>query len=480
MTIRKKSLIAFSLIFILFSMVVIFHNRIATQQNSNFQTFQSKTLSSALLADDMKLSVVQVQQYLTDISATRGQNGLDDGVMEAQKYADKFYIDISEILILNPEMKFQMNDIKAAFEIYFKTGLNMAQDFIDGGPAKGNLSMPVFDRSSEMLNDKINQFKVEQVSQIRSSIVGIMQSNKAMIDHLIVYAISVIVLSIIIAYFLYRSITNPTHKLIHIAETISKGDLSQPILTQSKDEIGQLSQSFERMRENLDKLHDDRLNLIGKMASCMAHEIRNPLTSIAGFLKLIRYDVLNGRQVQTQLERYLDVIDDEFKTINMQINGFLSFSRNNAFEEEKINISANELILSTLNLLNPRLSNENINLQLKGGENTYFTIQKISIQQVISNIISNAIDALISVKTDRKITIECVENDEYVCIHIKNNGPEIPEALKNSLFLPFITNKESGTGLGLAICREIMIKNNGKIEFHSNDKETNFMLAFNK
>ncbi|MCL6603205.1 MAG: HAMP domain-containing histidine kinase [Paenibacillus sp.] len=480
MTIRKKSIIAFSLIFLLFSMVVIFHNRFATMQNSNYQTFQNKTLTLALLADDMKLSVVQVEHNLMDISATRGQNGLDNGVMEAQKYADKFYKNVSEILILNPEMKSQMNELKAAFEIYYITGLNMAKDFIVGGPAKGSLSMPVFDRSSQLINNKINHFQVEQVSHIRSSIVRIMQSNKTMIDHLIVYGISVIVLSIIIAYFLYRSITNPTHKLIHIAETISKGDLSQPILTQSKDEIGQLSQSFERMRENLDKLHDDRLNLIGKMASCMAHEIRNPLTSIAGFLKLIRYDVLNGRQGQTQLERYLDVIDDEFKTINMQITGFLSFSRNNAFEEEKIEISANELIHSTLYLLNPRLSNENINLQFIGGESTYFIIQKISIQQVISNIVSNAIDALISVKTDRMITIECVENEECVCIHIMNNGPEIPEALKNSLFQPFITNKESGTGLGLAICREIMIKNNGKIEFHSNDKETNFMLSFNK
>src|SRR5665647_68450 len=65
----------------------------------------------------------------------------------------------------------------------------------------------------------------------------------------------------------------------------------------------------------IDKLHEDRLNLIGRMASSMAHEIRNPLTSIAGFLKLIRQNIVN--RSQTKLLKYIDVIDDEFDAINM-------------------------------------------------------------------------------------------------------------------------------------------------------------------
>ncbi|WP_052088331.1 sensor histidine kinase [Paenibacillus wynnii] len=478
MTIRIKSLIAFSLIFVLVSIVFIYHNTIATKQNNSILTFENKALTSALLADDIKLSVVQVQQHLTDISATRSLNSLDGGFRVANEYADLFYKDIAEFLALNPEMKIEINEIKDLFKIYHLTGEKMAQDFIDGGPAKGNLSMPAFDVYSDAINSKIDQIQKRQLALINNNMAGIIQSNRTMIHNTFVFGISVILLGIVIAYLLYRSITNPTQKLIRIAETISKGDFTKPILSQSNNEIGKLSQSFERMRENLDKLHDDRLNLIGKMASSMAHEIRNPLTSIAGFLKLIRHDINSGRQ--TQLQRYLDVIDDEFKAINMHITGFLSFSRNNAFEEEKVNISVTQLIHSTVYLLNPRLSNENINLLLKGGENFYFFIQKISIQQVLSNIISNAIDALISVKMDRVINIECMEDEECVQIHIKNNGPQIPKEIEDSLFLPFITHKESGTGLGLAICREIMTKNNGKIEFQSNEQETNFILSFNK
>jgi two-component system, sporulation sensor kinase D len=242
-----------------------------------------------------------------------------------------------------------------------------------------------------------------------------------------------------------------------------------------------LHNSFMLIKEKdvkINNLHNDRLNLIGKMASSMAHEIRNPLTAIAGFLKLIRQNILN--RGQTQLLTYIDVIDDEFDAINMHINGFLSFSRNNAFGEKKLDISVMELINSTFFLLIPRLTNENIHFSIDEGENFIIRAQKVSIQQVLSNIISNAIDALITVKYQRELKIICNEDKESIYISIINNGPQISQEIRDSMFLPFMTNKENGTGLGLAICKEIMEKNNGKIDFNSSDEETKFILSFNK
>jgi two-component system, sporulation sensor kinase D len=225
-------------------------------------------------------------------------------------------------------------------------------------------------------------------------------------------------------------------------------------------------------------LHDDRLNLIGKMASSMAHEIRNPLTSIGGFLKLIRQNIVN--RSQTQLLKYIDVIDDEFDVINMHITGFLSFSRNKVLEEKKIQISVSQLVNSTLFLLNPRLTSDNINFVFNDGDNCVINVQKVSVQQVISNIISNAIDELIKVDYKREIMILTNQDEKNTYIHIINNGRKIPVAMRDSLFEPFITTKEDGTGLGLAICREIMTKNNGRIDFISNDEKTSFTLSFSK
>src|ERR1700737_786230 len=90
--------------------------------------------------------------------------------------------------------------------------------------------------------------------------------------------------------------------------------------------------SINEKDSKIDNMHEDRLNLIGKMASSMAHEIRNPLTSIGGFLKLIRINIQKGNLLK--LNDYIDIIDDEFDIINMQITGFLSFSKNRAMEEK--------------------------------------------------------------------------------------------------------------------------------------------------
>jgi two-component system, sporulation sensor kinase D len=240
-----------------------------------------------------------------------------------------------------------------------------------------------------------------------------------------------------------------------------------------------LQNSIRTIKEKdikIDKLHLDRLNIIGKMASSMAHEIRNPLTSIGGFLKLIRNNINSGNHAQ--LIKYIDIIDDEFFMINMQITGFLSFSKNSMIEEKNKEISALQIIEDTLTLLNPRLINDNIEIQFSDESNSIICVQKIAIQQVISNIISNAIEALNTIDYPKKIKILSSRDDENTYIKIINNGPKIAAELRESLFDPFISDKEEGTGLGLAICKEIMTKNNGRIDFISDDNETTFILSF--
>lgn len=233
-------------------------------------------------------------------------------------------------------------------------------------------------------------------------------------------------------------------------------------------------------RENdITELHEDRLSLIGKMAASMAHEIRNPLTSIKGFLKLIRANIPSDSN--PNIEKYINIIESEFENIHMQITGLLSFSKKQIIEESFSYLSANGLLYSMISLLSPRLINENVELKLD--EQEEFTIygQKVALQQVISNVLNNGIDAL-SMNQDRdKIMRIQIYSDEFASyIAISNNGPEIPENVKDSIFRPFTTTKEDGTGLGLAICKQIMEKNNGDISFKSSPEETTFTLIFYK
>lgn len=235
---------------------------------------------------------------------------------------------------------------------------------------------------------------------------------------------------------------------------------------------------IEEKDKQLDELHEDKLNLIGKMAASMAHEIRNPLTSIKGFIKLTRsklpQDSLN------KVERYLEIIEGEFDNIQMQITGFLSFSKKPVIEEQFVSILIEHLIESVLVLVNPRLINENIELSVTLQKDLLINVQKVSIQQVLSNLLNNGIDALCGINGTKKIIIQSHEDQKHIYIEIINNGPEIPKEIQNTVFHPFVTSKLDGTGLGLAICKQIMEKNKGNISFTSTSNETTFILVFEK
>lgn len=227
----------------------------------------------------------------------------------------------------------------------------------------------------------------------------------------------------------------------------------------------------------ISELHEDRMTIIGKMAASMAHEIRNPLTSVLGFIKIMRKQI-NDRSFE-KLINYLEIIEMEFQNIQMHITGFLSFSKKDVIEEPFVEVSASTIIETVISLIYPRIIDENIELNYDAIQDCSLHIQKIAIQQVLSNILINSIDALYQVSTGRKIVVSSkIEGDNYL-LSISNNGPEIPTTIKESLFTPFVTSKKEGTGLGLAISKQIMNRNQGDITFTSNQKETTFSMMFN-
>ncbi|MFK7694280.1 sensor histidine kinase [Paenibacillus sp. HJGM_3] len=233
---------------------------------------------------------------------------------------------------------------------------------------------------------------------------------------------------------------------------------------------------LQKNEQTITALHESRLTIIGKMAASMAHEIRNPLTTILGFLKLLRNAVINNQA--SKLISYLETIESEFNNIQLQITGFLSFSKKDLIEEPFEQISSNTLIKSVIALITPRLINDRIDFQYIEGTDIPLHIQKIALQQVLSNIINNSIDALSEVEKDKKIIVASrLAEDQYI-ISVTNNGPEIQEEIKDSLFEPFVSSKRDGTGLGLAICKQIMVKNSGDVTFTSSASETTFFIKF--
>ncbi|MGE7675798.1 methyl-accepting chemotaxis protein [Lysinibacillus sp. NPDC094403] len=255
MTIKVRSIVSFGLIVILVLIMGIFQEQNAKSQLEQVHLMKEKTLQTTLLADEMKLSVVQVQQYLTDISATRALNNLDDGFEQAEKYSKVFYQNLEKLKNLHSEDQKRLESIKVAFDEYYSTGQKMANSYIQGGPELGNKIMLEFDTTSVEINEKVDMFQQENITEIQNSLANVEKLIDDNMQWFLWMFIIIVIICIVVGVVFARSIVVPVKKLTSAAKVIAKGDLCQKdIEVRAKDEIKDLADSFNVMKSNLHSL----------------------------------------------------------------------------------------------------------------------------------------------------------------------------------------------------------------------------------
>ncbi|WP_332647623.1 methyl-accepting chemotaxis protein [Lysinibacillus sp. 54212] len=254
MSIRTRGLLSFVFIFFTLIIVGIVQYNNADSQMKHLKKIENTTLQTTFLTEELKLAVVQVQQYLTDISATRGQDGLNDGFELAEKHSQIVYKNLNELKELQPENLDRLNEIEEAFNAYYQSGIQMAQNYIDGGPEQGNKIMGEFDETSITINSMVDELKQESVAQTKNGLQNIQQIINDNTNFFIMTFSFVIFIGIIIALLLSRSIINPLKQIILSTEKIAKGDLGTSVLLNRKDELGKLAEAFEKMRLELRSL----------------------------------------------------------------------------------------------------------------------------------------------------------------------------------------------------------------------------------
>ena len=150
-------------------------------------------------AHQLKLAVIQVQQWLTDISATRGLDGLNDGFDEAENNAQLFKQLIGELQAIDPDNKQQDQAMLPVFDNYYATGKRMAQAYIDQGPIGGNKMMADFDEAAAALADQVDTFvtKAQENSTARA------RETQATIGNSSITAILLSSVLVIVAVFVF-------------------------------------------------------------------------------------------------------------------------------------------------------------------------------------------------------------------------------------------------------------------------------------
>ncbi|MDH5655464.1 MAG: methyl-accepting chemotaxis protein [Spirochaetia bacterium] len=158
---RKLVILMASLLIIIFFQLFVFWYSINTI-SSDIKELSEIEYPIQMKSKELQLSTIQVQQWLSDISATRARDGLDDGFAEAEKSAKLFYVLLNELQLLEGNTA-ELNGLSRSFDEYYHTGKKMASFYISDGPGSGNQYMPEFDRTALDINSRLN--KVQEMSQ---------------------------------------------------------------------------------------------------------------------------------------------------------------------------------------------------------------------------------------------------------------------------------------------------------------------------
>ncbi|WP_164985204.1 ATP-binding protein [Ammoniphilus sp. CFH 90114] len=214
-------------------------------------------------------------------------------------------------------------------------------------------------------------------------------------------------------------------------------------------DITKLKETEELLRKS------ETLSVVGQLAASMAHEIRNPLTTLKGFLQLYQ----EASQVNA---KHFQVIMDEVDHINFIVSELLYLTNSNTQYHDT---SILDILQTTIKLMRMQGNMTNIQIELEVSQSPpIVSCDPNQIKQVFINLIKNAMD---SMPLGGTVKIQLASNHQYALISFRDDGCGIPEDRIPRLGEPFYSTKERGAGLGLLVCKNIIHNHQGTISFSS-------------
>jgi two-component system, sporulation sensor kinase E len=247
-----------------------------------------------------------------------------------------------------------------------------------------------------------------------------------------------------------------------------------------------LHDATEARQKTFDAIESERVQALTLLAASVAHEIGNPLNALHIHLQLMEREVkklkpastrsgLGSRsrvqvaavpettEIAAKLEQYLTVAKGEINRLDYIVTQFLQAIRPAPLQLK--NVSLNEVVERTLDLLRPELENRGIVIKTKLARQLPTPpLDPTQLQQALVNLVKNAMQAM---TRDGTLTLQTGENSEAVWVSVGDTGGGIPQEQINRIFEPFYTTKKKGTGLGLMIVQRIIRAHSGRIELDS-------------
>jgi signal transduction histidine kinase len=280
---------------------------------------------------------------------------------------------------------------------------------------------------------------------------------------LLVYGAGLIVVVLGISVMSATLLVRPIRRLEAAARRIGRGELERPVVPTTRDEIGFLARSMDRMRADL-RARDQRMQM---MLSGIAHEIRNPLGGMELFAGILRDEIPEGDERRGHVDR----ISRELRYLERVVSEFLDYARRP--ELELSTLDAAELAREVAEMVQVEADAAGVSVKVEA-EGARCRADAGQLRRALLNLARNAVQAS---PAQGEVTLRARARGDRVAIEVDNEGPAIPEEVRARMFEPFFTTREKGTGLGLALSREIVRDHGGEIEVASEGGRTTFTIT---
>jgi len=251
-----------------------------------------------------------------------------------------------------------------------------------------------------------------------------------------------------------RRVWTPLARLEEGLQRVSEGDLTAEVPVLRGDELGRVATHFNQMTHVLrDRAEEQgRFAAAGELLAGVAHEVNNPLMAIAMHAELRLADTDLSIQARTEMQSILR----QARRASKLLRGLLRFVR--AGESRAAYVNMNDVVRSAIDLVSYRFTVDEISIEGQLDPNLPPVHGDANrLEQVLVNLLSNALDSLRAVKPPRRLVVDSFAENGRVCVAVTDNGPGVAPEIAERLFRPFATTKgRRGTGLGLYISRQLI------------------------
>lgn len=283
----------------------------------------------------------------------------------------------------------------------------------------------------------------------------------------------IVIIGILVALWMARRLISPILLLNRAAHRVGEGDFGTDIPEKGVGEIGELAATFNIMSRQLKELvttirsaqenlvRTEKLYVLGEFSAGLAHEIKNPLTSIKMLIQRA------GEQEEPLLGEDLEVVIEELDRIDYTVSRFLRSARQSEMAFTDTNI--NSLVEDVLAITGTKIGKSGVHIEKRLEKNlTSLRVDGPSIKQILMNGILNALQAM---PNGGDLSISTTLVDDTLRCTISDTGDGISEENLKHIFDPFFTTKEDGTGMGLAVAWNIAQQHGGRLDIVSRENE---------